>query len=135
MVRNLLHTQVFTARTNVTPSKKSSKAASRLADKQDKNNSFWSCRQGRGLLSFIISGIFHELIIMSACRRITLENLAFFTFQGLAVMLEVELRQSALKQEPQGTTRIKCIALQLLFMSLTGRLFTAPFLRYGFFTN
>lgn len=104
-----------------------------LIEKQKKNVSFWSRRQGRGLLAFIISGIFHELIIMSACRRITLENLAFFTIQGLAVMIEAKLRQGALKQEPEGKTRILCIALQLLFMSITGRLFTAPFLRYDFF--
>jgi hypothetical protein len=95
--------------------------------------SFWSTRQGRGLLSFIISGIFHELIIMSACRKITLENLAFFTLQGVACMIEVELRQGALKQEPQGKTRILCVALQVLFMAMTGRLFTGPFLRSPFF--
>ncbi|CEP12956.1 hypothetical protein [Parasitella parasitica] len=94
---------------------------------------FWTTRQGRGLLAFIVSGIFHELIIMSACRHITLENLLFFTLQGLVVMIEVELRQGNLKQEPTGVTRVVCVALQLLFMSITGRLFTAPFLRYHFF--
>jgi hypothetical protein len=95
---------------------------------------FWSTSQGRGLLSFIISGIFHELIIMSACRRITLENLVFFTFHGIVCMIEVEIRQGALKQEPTGRTRVLCIALQLLFMAITGRLFIGPFLRYNFFT-
>jgi hypothetical protein len=97
------------------------------------HRSFWSTSQGRGLLAFIISGTFHELIIMSACRRITLENLAFFTLQGIACMIEVQLRQGALKQEPKGRTRVLCVALQLLFMALTGRLFLGPFLRYNFF--
>lgn len=95
--------------------------------------SFWTTRQGKGLLAFIISGAFHELIIMSACRHITLENLVFFTLQGIAVMIEVELRQGNLKQEPQGIMRVICVALQLIFMSITGRLFTGPFLRYQFF--
>ena len=95
--------------------------------------SFWITRQGKGLLSFIVSGIFHELIIMSACRHITLENLIFFILQGAAVMIEVELRQGNLKQEPKGIIRVVCVALQLIFMSITGRLFTGPFLRYQFF--
>lgn len=81
----------------------------------------------------MVSGLFHELIIMSACRRITLENFAFFTLQGIAVMLEVILRQGAYKAEPQGKTRYKWMACQLLFMASTGRFFTAPFLRYNFF--
>lgn len=95
--------------------------------------SFWSTRRGRGLLAFIISGIIHELIIMSACRRITLENLVFFTLQGVACTIEVELRQGALKQEPKGVARVACISLQLLFMAITGRLFLGPYLRCNFF--
>ncbi|KAI8645080.1 hypothetical protein BD408DRAFT_412212 [Parasitella parasitica] len=101
--------------------------------KQLPKQSFWATRQGRGLLAFIVSGVFHELIIMSACRHITLENLLFFTLQGVVVMIEVEVRQGNLKQEPAGVTRVLCVALQLLFMSTTGRLFTGPFLRYHFF--
>lgn len=99
------------------------------------SQSFWSTTQGRGLLSFIISALFHELIIMSVCRKLTLENFAFFTLHGFAVGLEVLLRQGNSKQEPQGGTRLLCIALQFLFMSVTGRLFTGPFLRYGFFAT
>lgn len=95
--------------------------------------SFWATRSGKGLLSFIVSGVFHELIIMSTCRHITLENLVFFTLQGFAVMIEVAIRQGSLKQEPAGIVRVLCIALQLVFMSITGRLFTGPFLRYHFF--
>lgn len=103
------------------------------SSRTQKKKTFWSTRPGHGLLSFIVSATFHELIIMSACRKITLENFAFFTVQGIACMIEVELRQGALKQEPRGKTRVLCIALQLLFMSITGRLFTGPFLRYHFF--
>lgn len=102
-------------------------------DHTKKKTTFWATRQGRGLLTFIVSGVFHELLIMSTCRRITLENFMFFTVQGLAVTIETEIRQGALKQEPTGMTRIICILLQLLFMSITGRLFTGPFLRYNFF--
>ena len=110
-------------------------AQKRAKKNKQKVSTFWSTREGRGLLSFIISGIFHEMLIMSACRKITLENFAFFLIQGFAVMAEVTVRQGALKQEPKGLSRIICIALQLFFMSLTGRLFTGPFLRYGFFQD
>jgi hypothetical protein len=100
--------------------------------KTKKNQGFWSTREGRGLLSFIVSGIFHELIIMSCCRRMTFENLVFFTLQGVTVLVEIKLRQGVLKQEPTGTTRFYLILTQLLFMMSTGRLFTGPFLRYQF---
>lgn len=101
--------------------------------KQKCQKSFWSTRRGKGLLAFVISGIFHELIIMSACRRITLEHFVFFTLQGVFCMIEVDIRQGALKQEPTGKTRVLCIALHLLLMSVFGRLFTAPLLRHNFF--
>ncbi|KAI8094979.1 uncharacterized protein B0P05DRAFT_524163 [Gilbertella persicaria] len=162
VVRNLLHTQVFTkkAKTSLHKRKKSitvidqppnrritrSITAAAVANAhvhahvhtavavQDiENRTFWSTKKGRGLLTFIISGIFHELIIMSACRKITLENFMFFTLQGVAVMIEVGVRQGPLKREPKGKTRLLCIGLQLLFMSITGRLFNGPFLRYDFF--
>ncbi|KAI8356755.1 hypothetical protein EDC96DRAFT_515355 [Choanephora cucurbitarum] len=122
IVRNLLHAHVFSNKAKTTKVQHSPRP------------SFWSTRQGRGLLTFVISGVFHELIIMSACRKLTLENFMFFTLQGIAVMIEVELRQGALKQQPRGKTRIMCIAAQLLFMSVSGRLFNGPFLRYDFFS-
>ncbi|CEI93900.1 hypothetical protein RMCBS344292_08125 [Rhizopus microsporus] len=107
---------------------------SKHIDKHASNElkSFFSSRYGRGLLVFIISGAFHEVIIMSTCRKLTLENFAFFTIQGIAVSLEAALRQGKLKQEPEGKTRAMCIASQLCFMALTGRLFLGPFLRYEF---
>ncbi|KAI8877521.1 hypothetical protein K501DRAFT_288347, partial [Backusella circina FSU 941] len=120
IVRNLLHQQIFSCST------------SRDDIKYKKSQDFWSAREGRGLLSFIVSGIFHELIIMSCCRRMTFENLVFFTLQGIAVLVEVKLRQGALKQEPTGITRICLILTQLMFMMWAGRLFTGPFLRYQF---
>ncbi|KAI8968535.1 hypothetical protein BDF20DRAFT_964692 [Mycotypha africana] len=93
----------------------------------------WGSRRMRGLLSFIISGVFHELIIMSTCRHITLENLLFFTLQGVAVMLELETRTMIQPHEELDLRRrVPRIMLQLLFMAITGRLFTAPFLKYNF---
>lgn len=156
VVRNLLHTQIFKSTKKPGPENKSTRrmeetsnnrrvTRSHTANKavgiknvihdvtvthvQPKRSSFWTTASGRGLLAFIVSGAFHEVIIMSVCRKITLENFIFFTLQGLAVMLEVNLRQGAWKQEPTGVTRVWCIGAQLLFMSITGRLFVAPFLR------
>lgn len=122
VVRNLLHKQVFTLA--VEQEKKSAR----------KYKKGWSGllnhRYGRGLASFFVSGLFHELIIMSVCRRLTLENLVFFSLQGLAVLFEINLRQGALKQEPERKSRAICIAAQIMFMACTGRLFLGPFLRY-----
>ncbi|KAI9276350.1 hypothetical protein BY458DRAFT_505578 [Sporodiniella umbellata] len=86
----------------------------------------------RGFLTFFVSGIFHEMIIVYSCRKITLENLLFFCIQGVAVALEVAVRQGALKQNPEGKNRILCVMAQLTFMAFSGRLFLGPFLRYNF---
>lgn len=96
--------------------------------------SFWSTRRGRGLAAFLVSGFFHELIIMSTCRKITLEHTTFFLIEGLLVMLEVDLRQGIYKQEPTGITRVVCIIVNIVYLSIVGRLFTGPFLRYEFFS-
>ncbi|GAA5805797.1 hypothetical protein HPULCUR_011323 [Helicostylum pulchrum] len=158
VVRNLLHTQIFKSTKKPGPENKSVQKMEETSNNrrvtrrltaankavaetkngihdvtvthvQPKRSSFWTTASGRGLLAFIVSGTFHEVIIMSVCRKITLENFIFFTLQGLAVTLEVNLRQGAWKQEPTGMTSIWCIGAQLLFMSITGRLFVAPFLR------
>ncbi|KAI7904213.1 uncharacterized protein BX663DRAFT_504321 [Cokeromyces recurvatus] len=115
-VRNLLHRQVFSM-------KKEDK-------KSSKQEGFFSTRQGRGLLAFIISGLFHELIIISVCRRLTLENFCFFGLHGIVCMLEVKYFNNAKK--PKGWKRVTRIIGQLSFMTLTGRLFLAPFLRTRF---
>lgn len=160
VVHKLLHTQVFnrkktdTVNKSIQETKKveiprrvtrsSTKAVTEnknvthdvtVTHVQPKGSSFWTSASGRGLLAFMVSGAFHELIIMSACRKMTLENFIFFTLQGIAVMLEVKLRQGALKQEPTGKNRILCILAQLLFMSITGRLFLAPFIRCDKFSE
>lgn len=136
IVRNLLHTQVFKKAEKAEKAKEATTVKEKDNDvivTHRRTRSFWTSAPGRGLLAFIVSGAFHEVIIMSVCRKITLENFLFFTLQGVAVMIEVKLRQGALKQEPKGKTRVICILLQLSFMTLTGRLFLGPFLRYEFF--
>lgn len=85
----------------------------------------------RGLLVFLISGTFHELLVMSMCRRMTLENFLFFGLHGLFTSLEVKLRRKFhLKEHPHGILRFLFIILNLSLFALTGRLFLAPFLRY-----
>lgn len=122
-VRNLLHAQVF--------------ASNRpIATKKDDDNEkkptvgFFSTNTGRGLLSFLVSGAFHELIVCSVCRKLTLENFAFFTIHGLACMIESIYFHK--KKPTSYTEKAIRIAGQLSFMVITGRLFLAPFLRHRF---
>ncbi|KAI7904215.1 uncharacterized protein BX663DRAFT_451842, partial [Cokeromyces recurvatus] len=104
-IRNLLHKQVFMNDSYLLKTTPPDSSITVTKDKsidylktplvvvvlQQRIMSFFTrTRQGRGLLAFIISGIFHELIIMSTCRRMTFENLLFFILQGLFVLLEVE---------------------------------------------
>lgn len=114
--------------------KKKEKKSGKQSEKQSERqwSSLFKKVYVRGLMTFLVSGIFHELLVMSACRKLTLENITFFLVQGVVVALEVALRQGALKQKPEGKTRVVCIAAQLTFMMITGRLFLGPFLRYGF---
>jgi hypothetical protein len=115
-VRNLLHSQVFQPQH---PKKQDEK----------KERGFFSTRQGRGLLTFLVSGAFHELIICSVCRKLTLENFCFFTFHGLACLAECTLFPHS---QPRGYKRVLTNIALLGFMTLTGRLFLAPFLRTRF---
>ncbi|KAL9545243.1 hypothetical protein MBANPS3_007244 [Mucor bainieri] len=123
-VRNLLHSQVFSSQKERNTKKNDDPKAMKKAE------GFFSTRQGRGLMAFLVSGAFHELIICSVCRKVTLENFSFFTLHGLACMLEVRCLNT--KQRPVGWKRAARIALNLGFLTLTGRLFLAPFLRTRF---
>lgn len=111
-MRNLLHSLVFTK-------------SNKKTDEKSTSVGFFSTPRGRGFLSFLVSGAFHELIICSVCRQLTLENFCFFTLHGLACMFIP-------KKNPQGLKRVGCIIAQLSFMIITGRLFLAPFLRTRF---
>ncbi|CAO0796095.1 unnamed protein product [Mucor circinelloides] len=123
-VRNLLHSQVFSIQKETDRKKNDDIKA------LQKSEGFFSTKQGRGLMAFIVSGAFHELIICSVCRKVTLENFCFFTLHGLACMLEV--KYSNTKQQPTGWKRAARITFNLGFLTLTGRLFLAPFLRTRF---
>jgi hypothetical protein len=112
-VRNLLHSVVFIG-----------------------NRTKQASDQARGLMTFVVSGVFHELIIWSVCRRVTLENLCFFTMQGLACFIQARYFKSPTKKHQAlpvtGWKRAVCVVAHLSFMILTGRLFLAPFLRHRF---
>lgn len=123
-VRNLLHSQVFAIQ-----AKNDMKKDDNIKE-IEKPEGFFSTNQGRGMMAFIVSGAFHELIICSVCRKVTLENFCFFTMHGLVCMMEAKYFNT--KQKPTGWKRAARIALNLGFMTLTGRLFLAPFLRTRF---
>lgn len=85
-------------------------------------------------MSFFASGVFHEMMVMSIHRKITLENFIFFLIHGLAAYLEVKFRNAYnLKQEPTGIIRFFCVISNIYFFCFTGRLFVAPYLRNSFF--
>ena len=96
-----------------------------------KNKSNSVNRKIRGLTVFFISGIFHEVLMLSLFRETTGENLLFFTLQGLSVLLEVTIREkTGHRQEVSGWRRMVCFAGTWINFALTGRVFIAPFLRY-----
>lgn len=117
----MLHNQVFTTDKD-----------KKKEEKPKASAGFFSTNAGRGFMAFFVSGAFHELIICSLSRRVTLENFAFFTLHGLVCTLEVKYFGNLTKQQPTGWKRVARIAAQLSFLTLTGRLFLAPFLRTRF---
>lgn len=97
-----------------------------------KSQPWWASKSFSGFISFFVSGIFHEMMIMSICRRITLENFVFFILHGVAVMAEVKFRKArGWKEDPKGIYRVCGIAFNLFFFDFTGRLFVAPYLRHS----
>ncbi|KAI8978143.1 hypothetical protein BDB01DRAFT_837580 [Pilobolus umbonatus] len=88
----------------------------------------------KGFLSYVISGVLHEIIVISALRKVTFEITAFFIIQGIGAFIEINLKKKVgMKGEPIGIIRVFCVVLNLIFMITTARLFTAPFLREEFF--
>ena len=85
-----------------------------------------------GILVFVVSGAFHELLIASMFRKVTLENLTFFTLHGIAVWVQLTVRSLVgwTRQDPHGLLRVLCIGAHLMFLAVTGRFFLAPYLRY-----
>lgn len=59
-------------------------------------------------------------------RRMTLEQVLFFMLHGCVVWAEVQLRR---KRPVAGWYRVGCILGHLMFLTLTGRLFLAPYVR------
>ncbi|ORX47057.1 hypothetical protein DM01DRAFT_1327425 [Hesseltinella vesiculosa] len=120
VMHNTFHDKVFLKESDKSPIDKKRKATS----------SFWSSNNGRGLLVFILSGVLHEMIVCANSREVTLENTAFFLVHGVVVMLEANLLR---KQPPaHWLTWTLCVLAHLVFISLTARLFLAPFIRYDF---
>ncbi|ORZ19426.1 hypothetical protein BCR42DRAFT_409750 [Absidia repens] len=78
----------------------------------------------------MLSGVLHELIIWSICREITLENFAFFTLHGLAVLVETNVTRNQRRHDPWAL--LWCRLAFMTFMTLTARLFVAPFVRHDF---
>ncbi|KAI7851987.1 hypothetical protein BDC45DRAFT_571572 [Circinella umbellata] len=133
-VRNLLHHIIFVRSIKEDITNKDTKLTKKKAeDKKERRTSFFfSTKNVMGFLAFFVSGVFHELIITSMLRKMTLENLAFFTLHGIAVWIQLSIRDWATwsKQYPHGLTRVLCVLCHLMFLSVTGRLFLAPYLRY-----
>jgi D-alanyl-lipoteichoic acid acyltransferase DltB (MBOAT superfamily) len=122
VVRRQFHGQVFMPKEN-----------NKEKENLQPRGGFWGSRNGRGLIVFMLSGVLHELILWSNSREITLENFAFFTLHGIAVMVEANVTRH--RPRPSNTLGLwGCRVAFLLFMTLTARLFVAPFLRHDFWT-
>ncbi|CAO3630180.1 unnamed protein product [Cunninghamella echinulata] len=139
VVRKIFHNQVFLPENNkfavaaaAINKKKDDIDDEDLKIKRNKGSGFWSTHNGRGLVVFFLSGVLHELIIWSCCREVTLEHIFFFLIHGIAVMLETNLTRR--QRRTEWKARSICIVAHLLFITLTGRLFLAPFIRHDFLT-
>ncbi|KAI8150420.1 hypothetical protein BJV82DRAFT_587134 [Fennellomyces sp. T-0311] len=86
----------------------------------------------RGLAVFLVSGLFHELTLMVLVRKMTLEQVLFFVIHGLAVLCQVKLGR---RIRPTGWDRVCCIVLHFMFLTCTGRLFLASYLRPDLFVR
>ncbi|CAO3633461.1 unnamed protein product [Mucor hiemalis] len=83
-VNHFLHSQVF-ARKKPANTMEKKKKDEKLVTKSDKKMHWTQSKGFKGYMSFVASGLFHEMMIMSACRKITLENFIFFLIHGFAV--------------------------------------------------
>lgn len=108
-----------------------------MPPKRSATNILFSSPNLRGLFVFLISGVFHELLLMALVRRMTLEQVLFFMLHGLTVLGEVQLTRHQLFYRDPPTDparRVLCILVHMTFLTLTGRLFLAPYLRDDYFT-
>ncbi|CEP10043.1 hypothetical protein [Parasitella parasitica] len=123
LVHNLFQQLIFV---NVVSPKSSN-------DDEKKKKSLMTSRITCGLLIFIISGLFHDFMIVAAAREITFELTAFFLIHGVEVALEAKYRTGRYKKDPTGFAAIGCNLLTVLFFVTTGRLFLSPILRQQVF--
>lgn len=98
-----------------------------------RTSGFLSLATRYGLLIFVLSGLFHDLMIAAASRTITLELTVFFLIHGIVVALEAKYRKGKFKRDPTGIYHVICNLLTVLFFTTTGRLFLSPILRQEVF--
>ncbi|KAI7869335.1 hypothetical protein BDF14DRAFT_1783955 [Spinellus fusiger] len=87
-------------------------------------------RNAKGFLTFLLSGVGHDMLDAINFRRMTFENVLFFGIHGIVVYAEVSLLKRFFK-EPTGLMRIPYIVLNMTFLSLTGKIFLAPILTFA----
>jgi hypothetical protein len=107
----------------------------RLEAKEKKDGSkkgFFSKSILCGLLIFLISGLFHDFMIVAATRDFTLELTTFFLLHGVVVMLQVKYGR---KEEPQGIWHLLGNLMTVAFFVTSGRLFLGPILRHEEFVR
>ncbi|KAI8063185.1 hypothetical protein BC940DRAFT_243570 [Gongronella butleri] len=126
VMRNTFHSKVFSVKDEIVASDEK-----KMAAPAETKASFWSSANGRGLLVFLMSAILHEMIVCANSREITLENFVFFLLHGLVMMAEVNLTRRQRRSTASWSWAL-CVAINLVFMSFTARLFLAPFIRFDF---
>lgn len=113
MVRNLFRKQIY-----------SDQSEKNFKDGKEKEHILALKR----LRAFFISALMHETIMTLVNREITFENFAFFMANGFAVYLQylVPIPKHWIEKVP----KVVSIALTLIFLALTSKLFFGPFLRF-----
>ncbi|KAJ2964489.1 hypothetical protein NQZ79_g635 [Umbelopsis isabellina] len=84
------------------------------------------------MTAFTVSGLVHELLVLSLFRQTNGENLCFFWLQGLATVAEVQNFGS--KYAPKGIHRVLSTTTTFVWLGVTGRLFFLPYWKRTFFS-
>lgn len=96
---------------------------------------WYTSRVIRGLFIFFVSGLFHEVMLAAVIRKVTLEQILFFTLHGVLVLMEIKLLNTTLRPDKGWMHRTICMLFNFALLVVTGRLFLAPYIRTDLITQ
>ncbi|KAI7877021.1 hypothetical protein K492DRAFT_239440 [Lichtheimia hyalospora FSU 10163] len=135
LVKTLLHEQFFATRIS-SPQQSHYHCHAMKSEKKTSSQRQWcNSRVLRGLFIFFVSGLFHEVMLAAVARKVTFEQILFFTLQGILVLVEIKLLDSILRPDKGWMHRTICILFNFVLLTVTGRLFLAPYIRTDMITR